>query len=208
MRCPKCGFISFDHLTSCAKCGRDIGQVAAELQGTTIKVETPMFLSGALAAFSESGGSFDEHAMEGDIDQGVDFDMEMETEGEEPATVAEAEAEIDFSFEEEAEKVGGAEEPEISFAGMEAEETGGVEEEAEAGADIQISMGGEEEPEIDEADESFEELDFMGAADEEEEGGLEFDLEDFMEDMDHEESSSSGSEDVSEIDIDLGKEEK
>ena len=33
------------------------------------------------------------------------------------------------------------------------------------------------------SDESFEELDLMGSADEEE-GGLEFDLEDFMEDMD------------------------
>ena len=83
MRCPKCGFISFDHLASCAKCGRDISEVASELQGTSIKVEAPMFLSGALAALSESEESFEDHAMEADDGEGIDFDMEMEADEEE-----------------------------------------------------------------------------------------------------------------------------
>ena len=73
MRCPKCGFISFDHLTSCAKCGKDIAEVASELQGTSIKVETPMFLGAALAGYSENEDSFEEIAMEDEFDEGIDF---------------------------------------------------------------------------------------------------------------------------------------
>lgn len=174
MRCPKCGFISFDHLTSCAKCGRDVSQVAAELQGTSIKVETPMFLSEALAAFSESGESFEEHAMEAEVGQDVDFDMEMEAETEEPAEMAgAAEGEVDFSFEDEA-----------------------------------PGMAAAEEPAVEATEESFEELDFVEAAEEEEEGGLEFELEDFMEDIDEDEPASSSTEVEADVDIDLGGEKK
>lgn len=31
MRCPKCGYISFDYLSSCEKCGKDLEEVAAVL---------------------------------------------------------------------------------------------------------------------------------------------------------------------------------
>ena len=44
MRCPKCGFISFDHLETCVKCGRDISEVSAELDGTIYQVDAPLFL--------------------------------------------------------------------------------------------------------------------------------------------------------------------
>ena len=104
MRCPKCGFISFDHLTSCAKCGRDVSEVASELQGTSIKVEAPMFLSGALAAFSEAEESFEDHAMEAEVEEGIDFDMEMEPAEEEEVETAAAEEDIDFSFDEKEEE--------------------------------------------------------------------------------------------------------
>jgi hypothetical protein len=113
MRCPKCGFISFDHLASCAKCGRDISEVASELQGTSIKVEVPMFLSGALAALSESEESFEDHAMEADGDEGIDFDMEMEADEEEAGEITAAEEEVDFSFEKEAEEFEVAEEADL-----------------------------------------------------------------------------------------------
>ena len=181
MRCPKCGFISFDHLTSCTNCGRDISEVASELQGTSIKVETPMFLSGALAALSESEGSFEEHAMDAEVDEGIDFDMEMEAEEEESVETGSAEDDVDFSFEEEAEEFEVVEEAETTLA----------------------APASEEEP-----DESIEELDFMGASDEEEEGGLEFDLEDFMEDIDDDKSKTSANEDANQIDFDLDNENK
>ena len=162
MRCPKCGFISFDHLTSCTNCGRDISEVASELQGTSIKVETPMFLSGALAALSESEASFEEHAMDAEVDEGIDFDMEMEVEEEEAIEMGAAEEDVDFSFEEEAEEI----------------------------VALELEAEAEEKPASEETEESFEEIDFMDAADEEE-GGLEFDLDDFMEDIDYDKSKTS-----------------
>ncbi|MBU0945376.1 MAG: hypothetical protein KKE53_13085 [Proteobacteria bacterium] len=43
MRCPKCGYISFDHVTTCLKCNKDIsGGVAVE--GTTYHAAAPSFL--------------------------------------------------------------------------------------------------------------------------------------------------------------------
>ena len=193
MRCIKCGFISFDHLASCAKCGRDISEVASELQGTSIKVEIPMFLSGALAAFPESEESFDDHAMDAEVSEDIDFHMEME---EEAIEMADEEEDVDFSFDEEAEEV------EV------VEEAAGIEEEVEEAEEVFAleleSAEAVEEPALEEVEESFEELDFAGAvADEEEEGGLEFDLEDFLDD-DDDEPKKSGSVDVSDIDLDFG----
>jgi hypothetical protein len=207
MRCPKCGFISFDHLASCAKCGRDISEVASELQGTSIKVEAPMFLGGALAALSESEESFEDHAIEADGDEGIDFDMEMEADEEEAGEMTAAEEDVDFSFEKEAEEFEvAAEEADIGLAEPEAEEAVGIEEETEEAADFEIEAEAEEKPELEKAEDSFEELDFMGAADDEEEGGLEFDLEDFMEDTDDDKPEASATEDKVDIDLDLGDE--
>ena len=207
MRCPKCGFISFDHLTSCSKCGKDIAEVAAELQGTSIKVEAPMFLAGALSALADSAESFEEQEMETAVEEegGIDFHMDMEEEA--PAAMAEAEEDVDFSFEEEAEEfeaAAGEEGADITLAEAEAEEAAEVEEEA---ADFEAEAEAEEEAPAEEAEEdSFvEELDFLGGVEDEEEGGLEFDLEDFI-DMDHDKSSASSGDDTA--DLDLGDEEK
>jgi hypothetical protein len=164
MRCPKCGFISFDHLTSCAKCGRDISETASELQGTSIKVETPMFLGGALAALAERGESFEEH----DLDTGIDFAMEAEDTGEESGEMSSAD--VDFSFDEAGES-----------ADMES---------AEETADVALDLEVEEEGSPDKTEKAFEEIDFMGPVDEEEESTLEFDLEDFIEDLDDDKSKN------------------
>jgi hypothetical protein len=48
MRCPKCGYISFDRQKSCGKCSHDLTAVAEQLQGTVIKAEAPFFLAAAL----------------------------------------------------------------------------------------------------------------------------------------------------------------
>jgi len=42
MRCPKCGYISFDHLDSCRKCHKPIAQT--EFKGTTYPALVPTFL--------------------------------------------------------------------------------------------------------------------------------------------------------------------
>ncbi len=159
MRCPKCGFISFDHLTSCAKCGKDVAEVASELQGTSIKVKAPMFLGSALAAHADRTGSIDELVMEDEEGVGVDFSMEEEVVEEAAAEMADSGEEVDFSFDE------GEPEAEISLAAGDA-------------------AGGETAAEAPE--ESFEELDVVASAEEAEEGGLEFDLDDFIVDLDEE----------------------
>jgi hypothetical protein len=45
MRCPKCGYISFDHLEKCLKCKKDISAVSDTLQGGVLHVASPIFLN-------------------------------------------------------------------------------------------------------------------------------------------------------------------
>jgi hypothetical protein len=44
MRCPKCGFISFDHLDECLKCKKNIKASTATLGGFVLNVKPPSFL--------------------------------------------------------------------------------------------------------------------------------------------------------------------
>ena len=44
MRCPKCGFISFDQLSKCVKCGKDYSGIAQLVRGTAFSVTAPLFL--------------------------------------------------------------------------------------------------------------------------------------------------------------------
>ncbi|MFQ6758723.1 MAG: hypothetical protein D9V46_02660 [Deltaproteobacteria bacterium] len=48
MRCPKCGYISFDRQRSCGKCSNDLTAVAEQLQGTAGKAAAPFFLGAVL----------------------------------------------------------------------------------------------------------------------------------------------------------------
>lgn len=43
MRCPKCGYISFDHVETCLKCNKDISG-STEAEGTTYQEAAPSFL--------------------------------------------------------------------------------------------------------------------------------------------------------------------
>jgi hypothetical protein len=43
MRCPKCGFISFDQLGTCKKCNKNISELTAEIEGTVFAVPAPPF---------------------------------------------------------------------------------------------------------------------------------------------------------------------
>lgn len=44
MRCPKCGYISFDHVDTCLKCNKDISGISSKVTGTTYNVAPPSFL--------------------------------------------------------------------------------------------------------------------------------------------------------------------
>ncbi len=45
MRCPKCGFISFDHVEVCLKCKKNIKAASEALQGGVLHVASPTFLN-------------------------------------------------------------------------------------------------------------------------------------------------------------------
>lgn len=173
MRCLKCGFISFDHQTSCAKCGKDITEVASELQGTSIKVATPMFLGAALASYADKNTYYGGDTMDDETAGGVDIAMDEEG------------ADLSMS----------ADEPEsgvnVSFADADTEEAAAVEGEVESDVDFSIEADAGSRSAAAADDESIEELDLLDSDDEEEEGGLEFDLEDFIKDIDEDDSKGS-----------------
>ncbi|WP_028586008.1 hypothetical protein [Desulfogranum mediterraneum] len=94
MRCPKCGYISFDHLETCKKCHKAVAETAVELQGTTFDSETPSFLRLAeevapqQAELDSSSPEPDWGEVEATEEQGPDLDFsepaeEQETGGEE-----------------------------------------------------------------------------------------------------------------------------
>lgn len=53
MRCPKCGYISFDHQENCRKCNKSIGDAVGDLQGTAFDSAAPSFLQVAGGARRE-----------------------------------------------------------------------------------------------------------------------------------------------------------
>jgi len=75
MRCPKCGYISFDNLDTCLKCSKDISEATQAFQGSTLKVETPSFLK--ISAKEDDGLEIEGAAeMDGDIEF-ADPDLEI-----------------------------------------------------------------------------------------------------------------------------------
>jgi len=78
MRCPKCGYISFDHLEKCLKCNKDIKATASSLFGSTYNIQAPTFLKLPPQQQEESleeNDLFQEHS----VDEGDDYvDEELE----------------------------------------------------------------------------------------------------------------------------------
>lgn len=68
MRCPKCGYISFDTLGSCKKCKKNIGELVEELEGTVYESPAPVFLHFEPGATSSAvlENEVDDEAVTGD----------------------------------------------------------------------------------------------------------------------------------------------
>lgn len=103
MRCPKCGFISFDNLDSCLKCNKDISDATRAFQGSTLKVNTPSFLKISvpdedelkIEGAAEVGGEieFTDPDLEILIDDegeggGIDFDLDSGDDADEDLPLA------------------------------------------------------------------------------------------------------------------------
>ncbi|MCK5229448.1 MAG: hypothetical protein KAR13_04230, partial [Desulfobulbaceae bacterium] len=79
MRCPKCGFISFDHLTLCSKCGKELAETSEQLKGTSIKSSTSYFLNsvfGVETAEPKNGAAGEADAY--DADDSIELDISTE----------------------------------------------------------------------------------------------------------------------------------
>lgn len=127
MRCPKCGYISFDHLETCLKCKKNIAAAALQLNGTVFNVSAPAFLvldqEPAGAEVDEiEGGAYSEPEDDGYVDDTLEILVnEREKEDDADFVFVEEDGE-DLSFsadgrEEEEEEVKG--EIEIDFSQFE-----------------------------------------------------------------------------------------
>jgi len=118
MRCPKCGFISFDHLDTCLKCNKDIKSVSENVHGSVYNVSAPAFLKFNVEpeaeeeldeAFFEEGDAFaDEEIRDPDLDILLDEGEEDEPELEFAADDSEEEQPgIALSLDDEEDEEGG-----------------------------------------------------------------------------------------------------
>ncbi len=88
MRCPKCGFISFDHLEQCLKCKKNIKTVSDTLHGTVFHVAAPTFLKLSSSRDEEPNGDKEfvdnfeanEEFVDEDLDVLVEDDSSTEVE--------------------------------------------------------------------------------------------------------------------------------
>jgi len=138
MRCPKCGFISFDHLETCLKCKKDIKSISENIHGSVYNVEAPLFLKFNTEpevaeveldeAFVDDGDVFsDEEIRDPDLDILMNDEAESEEDafelelGEEDsgAVVAEEDQGIGFQLEEFAEDADFSDADEIAEAAPE-----------------------------------------------------------------------------------------
>lgn len=56
MKCPKCGYISFDHHDSCPKCKKNVSSTRGQLNLPGFEIRTPAFLAGTAAQAVDAGG--------------------------------------------------------------------------------------------------------------------------------------------------------
>lgn len=159
MRCPKCAYISFDHLSSCSNCGREFTGSDKLLQGTGISVKAPFFLTATVGSMvdhvgateSEGGdismplsGSEVDFRLEPDrelSDDGGSEDVDLVTEEEGAGGgVSELEADIDIDL---GVETGAAEE--VALEAVAEPEGGGAT--AASGEQISLVLADESEPE-------------------------------------------------------------
>ena len=132
MLCPKCGYISFDNLSSCLKCSHDLSGAAADLSGAATRVEQIFFLGSLL--------------------KDSDF-FESETSGGPPEVVEEM-SELAESEEQNGALEAAADLPEEEAPAPALEDEGEVALDVEESGEIALDLGGDDESDLDLEEES------------------------------------------------------
>lgn len=135
MLCPKCDYISFDHLASCSNCGNDLSVLSSEINGTVVLVERHSFLESVLKSESAAADQVSEAAPDAGEEQGQQEVQETEM--------------IDFS-DDAGEELAAPLEEEISFDLSDFEEGAGKDDAHEdEGATIELHLDEEDSEEED-----------------------------------------------------------
>ncbi|MGW8194619.1 MAG: hypothetical protein ACWGOX_10175 [Desulforhopalus sp.] len=91
MRCPKCGYISFDHLAVCLKCNKSIDTGSSSLNGHVMNIKVPSFLELYLQKSVEPAAERELGEDEILLDEEfVDEDLDILVEDEGPGVAAES----------------------------------------------------------------------------------------------------------------------
>ena len=177
MRCPKCGYITFDHLETCTKCRKNIAQASQQLSGTVFKAEAPSFLQFEVhESDTDNDASVDllpedeglELNMSADGDDGVDMELSLEGDTLE-SDEAQADEDLDLDFMDESVEalgLGGSEDGES--IGLDLDQGGKNAAEGEDGLQLDLSeldISDLAPPAADEDDLSSSELILEGVAD-------------------------------------------
>lgn len=106
MRCPKCGYTSFDHLEVCKKCNRAIGDLVGGIHGTVYNAPAPVFLNltekmvAEPAAVSEFSVEEEAEVMDSEGDeilrQGIDTEFFLEDDSTTASIIGEDEPVVDL----------------------------------------------------------------------------------------------------------------
>jgi len=85
MKCNKCGFVGFDHLSQCKKCGADLTAIRDLLGFSAQKSEVPSLLGTLLSDRGKAGGLKTGAPSEGDFPKVGDMpeipDLELSLDG-------------------------------------------------------------------------------------------------------------------------------
>jgi hypothetical protein len=104
MRCSKCGFVSFDYLDACKKCGTDLGAVRRELNLFDFRPEVPAFVAKAIEALTSPYVPQPEEALS-DEAQEISLDVIDEIDLAAQASETDGELTLELLDEEEQEEV-------------------------------------------------------------------------------------------------------
>lgn len=79
MRCPKCGYISFDQEDTCGKCSASLAEISGRLAGTGVRVRESFFLASVTGLAAHQGPAEEVEFDLAVVDERPEADVEIET---------------------------------------------------------------------------------------------------------------------------------